>query len=111
MTPLELILTNPSLLSQLPPEVKAEVAEALEELAGRKAAQRAQDSFMEFVGKVWPAFIHGAHHQKMATAFEEVASGQCKRLIINMPPRHTKSEFASYLLASVVPWVSFLTRR
>ena len=98
MTPLELILTNPSLLSQLPPEVKAEVAEALEELAGRKAAQRAQDSFMEFVGKVWPAFIHGAHHQKMATAFEEVASGQCKRLIINMPPRHTKSEFASYLL-------------
>jgi predicted phage terminase large subunit-like protein len=34
----------------------------------------------------------------MATAFERVASGQLKRLIINMPPRHTKSEFASYLL-------------
>jgi predicted phage terminase large subunit-like protein len=98
MTPLELILKNPSLLSQLPPEVKAEVAEALEELSARKAAQRAQDSFMEFVSRVWPSFIHGAHHQKMAAAFEEVASGQCKRLIINMPPRHTKSEFASYLL-------------
>jgi hypothetical protein len=98
MTPLELILNNPSLLSQLPPEVKAEVAEALEELAARKSAQRAQDSFMEFVAKVWPSFIHGAHHKKMAEAFEEVASGQCKRLIINMPPRHTKSEFASYLL-------------
>jgi predicted phage terminase large subunit-like protein len=98
MTPLELILKNPSLLSQLPPEVKAEVAEALEELSARKAAQRAQDSFMEFVARVWPSFIHGAHHQKMAAAFEEVASGQCKRLIINMPPRHTKSEFASYLL-------------
>ena len=98
MTPLELILNNPNLLSQLPPEVKAEVAEALEELSARKAAQRAQDSFMEFVARVWPSFIHGAHHQKMAAAFEEVASGQCKRLIINMPPRHTKSEFASYLL-------------
>jgi predicted phage terminase large subunit-like protein len=34
----------------------------------------------------------------MAAAFERVANGTCKRLIINMPPRHTKSEFASYLL-------------
>jgi predicted phage terminase large subunit-like protein len=36
----------------------------------------------------------------MARAFERVANGECKRLIINMPPRHTKSEFASYLLPS-----------
>ena len=34
----------------------------------------------------------------MARAFERVANGDIKRLIINMPPRHTKSEFASYLL-------------
>ena len=34
----------------------------------------------------------------MADAFERVANGELKRLIINMPPRHTKSEFASYLL-------------
>jgi predicted phage terminase large subunit-like protein len=34
----------------------------------------------------------------MAEAFERVARGETKRLIINMPPRHTKSEFASYLL-------------
>ena len=43
-------------------------------------------------------FISGKHHGKMAEAFERVARGDCKRLIINMPPRHTKSEFASYLL-------------
>jgi predicted phage terminase large subunit-like protein len=36
----------------------------------------------------------------MADAFERVASGDLKRLIINMPPRHTKSEFASFLLPS-----------
>ena len=53
---------------------------------------------MDFVHKVWPNFIDGAHHAKMAAAFEKVARGDCKRLIINMPPRHTKSEFASYLL-------------
>jgi predicted phage terminase large subunit-like protein len=34
----------------------------------------------------------------MANAFERVAKGELKRLIVNMPPRHTKSEFASYLL-------------
>ena len=28
---------------------------------------------------------------------EDIASGKIKRLIINMPPRHTKSEFASFL--------------
>lgn len=64
-------------------------------LAKREAAA---DNFMLFVKKVWPMFIEGAHHIKMARAFERVARGECKRLIINMPPRHTKSEFASYLL-------------
>ena len=34
----------------------------------------------------------------MAAAFDRIADGTLKRLIINMPPRHTKSEFASYLL-------------
>jgi len=58
----------------------------------------AQEQFMSFVKKVWPSFIEGAHHEEMAQAFERVARGECKRLIINMPPRHTKSEFASYLL-------------
>ena len=74
------------------------VFELMEELEERKASQRSQDSFMEFVKRVWPSFIHGAHHKKMAEAFERVAAGKNKRLIINMPPRHTKSEFASYLL-------------
>ena len=33
----------------------------------------------------------------MADAFDKIADGKLKRLIINMPPRHTKSEFASHL--------------
>jgi predicted phage terminase large subunit-like protein len=33
----------------------------------------------------------------MAQAFDDIANGKLKRLIINMPPRHTKSEFASHL--------------
>jgi predicted phage terminase large subunit-like protein len=37
------------------------------------------------------------HHQIIADKLNQVAQGKIKRLIINMPPRHTKSEFASYL--------------
>ena len=67
----------------------------LEKLKDREIAHT---KFIKFVEKVWPTFISGAHHKRMAEAFERVARGECKRLIINMPPRHTKSEFASYLL-------------
>jgi predicted phage terminase large subunit-like protein len=63
-----------------------------------KHKENCQDNFMDFVHRVWPDFIDGAHHSEMAAAFERVANGKIKRLIINMPPRHTKSEFASYLL-------------
>jgi predicted phage terminase large subunit-like protein len=95
---LQALLDNKGTLNQLPPSVKAKIFELVEELEERKSAQQAQKSFMAFVQKVWPSFIHGAHHAKMAEAFERVAEGKIKRLIINMPPRHTKSEFASYLL-------------
>ena len=60
--------------------------------------EKAQNSFMAFVKAMWPGFIHGRHHAVMAKKFEDIAAGKLKRLIINMPPRHTKSEFASYLL-------------
>jgi predicted phage terminase large subunit-like protein len=64
-----------------------------------KAHKRAlcRESFLPFVKEMWAAFIAGKHHKIMADAFERVARGELKRLIINMPPRHTKSEFASFL--------------
>ena len=72
--------------------------EELDTTVEAKNKENCQENFMDFVHRVWPHFIDGAHHKKMAAAFERVARGECKRLIINMPPRHTKSEFASYLL-------------
>jgi len=59
--------------------------------------ERCRFHFIPFVNNMWSAFIAGKHHKDMADAFERVANGSLKRLIINMPPRHTKSEFASYL--------------
>jgi len=88
----------PKVLSALTiPEQEKLLAE-LEHLQQLKTRKLAQDRFIAFVKEAWPTFIAGRHHAKMAEAFERVAKGECKRLIINMPPRHTKSEFASYLL-------------
>ena len=56
-----------------------------------------QENFLDFVKHVWPSFIAGRHHRIFAEKLERVAKGELKRLIVNMPPRHTKSEFASYL--------------
>ena len=47
---------------------------------------------------MWPDFIEGSHHRHIADKFNKLATGEINRLIVNMPPRHTKSEFASYLL-------------
>jgi predicted phage terminase large subunit-like protein len=88
------------IINRLPKDEGEAVTEILDELNTRNLRKKASDDFMVFVQEMWPNFIHGRHHAKMARAFEEVARGDCKRLIINMPPRHTKSEFASYLLPS-----------
>lgn len=85
-------------LEHLPPEAQQKIGHLIAEARKIKTQQNVKTDFMSFVNYVWPNFIHGRHHKIMANAFERVASGECKRLIINMPPRHTKSEFASYLL-------------
>ena len=61
---------------KLPPEIRAKVGKLLEERSDITAQQQAQDSFMTYVNYVWPNFIHGAHHKKMAAAFERVARGE-----------------------------------
>jgi predicted phage terminase large subunit-like protein len=90
-----------SLLNNLGSIPEADLRRLLEDLDKLEVVKDREDAatnFMHFVKKVWPHFIEGAHHKRMARAFERVARGELKRLIINMPPRHTKSEFASYLL-------------
>ena len=88
----------PKILPILSEQEQRRLLLELETLAELKRKELAQERFLPFVKAVWPTFIGGRHHERMAAAFERVARGECKRLIINMPPRHTKSEFASYLL-------------
>ena len=85
-------------LHLLTEDEKRILLQEIEELEREDAKNLAQNDFMTFVRRMWPGFIPGRHHEIVAKAFENVVNGHNKRLIINMAPRHTKSEFASYLL-------------
>jgi predicted phage terminase large subunit-like protein len=76
----------------------AELKEALllkERLNTLTKQDACQSGFMSFIEHIWPEFICGRHHKVFAQKLEDIATGKINRLIINMPPRHTKSEFAS----------------
>jgi len=85
-------------MNMLSPEEQAMVLEQVREYDNALLREEGQEDFMKFVTTMWPGFIHGRHHALMARKFEQIANGEIKRLIINMPPRHTKSEFASFML-------------
>tara|TARA_R110000787_G_scaffold19819_1_gene59017 strand:- start:6393 stop:7916 length:1524 start_codon:yes stop_codon:yes gene_type:complete len=89
---------TPSVMSGLSGKDRGEVSRLLEALETSIRRERVSKSFISFAESVWPAFIEGSHHRKMAEAFKRVASGDLKRLIINMPPRMGKSQLASWLL-------------
>jgi predicted phage terminase large subunit-like protein len=50
---------------------------------------------LPFISYTMPAFEAGAHHRQFAEALERVERGECKRLMVFAPPRHTKSEIVS----------------
>ncbi len=66
-------------------------------LAQIEAREKARNNFLDFVKYVWPGFICGPHHKIMAEKFEKLVSGDIKRVVINIAPRHGKSELTSYL--------------
>jgi len=87
-------------ISRLPVDVRKEFKQLRVMHAEKRIQNKAKSDFLSFVKCVWPQFIEGAHHRHVAEKFNKLASGEITRLIVNMPPRHTKSEFASYLLPS-----------
>ena len=83
---------------KLPADVRRQFSLLANQYGEKKKTAGIQNNFMNFVKHVWPDFIEGKHHKRIADKFDRLAQGKIKRLIINMPPRHTKSEFGSYLL-------------
>ena len=85
-------------INKLPPDVRKEFMKLAIRLGEKKKESKIHSDFLTFVKHMWPEFIEGSHHKIISEKFNKLATGEIKRLIINMPPRHTKSEFASTLL-------------
>ena len=85
-------------LDKLPADVRRQFVLLANQYGEKKKQSSIRNDFLTFVKHVWPDFIEGSHHKRIAEKFNKLADGKIKRLIINMPPRHTKSEFGSYLL-------------
>ena len=84
----------------IPEEKLRHYLRLMEKQKALSTAEQARGDFMQYVHCIWEEFIQGEHHKIMAQKFNDLATGKIKRLIVNMPPRHTKSEFASFLLPS-----------
>jgi predicted phage terminase large subunit-like protein len=93
----EKILTEEQ-IEKLPIDARKEYRKLFLMKHEKKTKREISEDFLKFVKTVWPDFVEGSHHKKIAEQFNRLAEGKINRLIINMPPRHTKSEFASFLL-------------
>ena len=84
-------------ISSLPKNEQKELYMMLEKLEELKAVEKSQNSFLDFIKHVYPNYIIGEHHRRLAQLFEDIANGKKKRIIVNIAPRHGKSELISYL--------------
>lgn len=82
-------------IAHLPASDQKMLLDLVTKLETANKRQAATNTFLGFVKYMWPSFIEGQHHKIMARLFDDVIEGRKKRVIINMAPRHTKSEFAS----------------
>ena len=85
-------------IKKLPPDIRKDFYRLYLKYGEKKKVSKIQSDFLSFVKHIWPDFIQGYHHTIVAKKFNDLSTGKIKRLIVNMPPRHTKSEFASSLL-------------
>ena len=90
---LEQIAKNP----KTPPEIKRKAKELLSQYHDFMVQKIGKMSFLDFVKHVYPGYKVGPHHLKLAQIFEDIANGKKKRVIVNIAPRHGKSELISYL--------------
>lgn len=88
--------------------------ETLREIEAEQA-RRARTSFRRFIPISWPhveptEYVPGWHIDAVAEHMQAVADGEIRRLIINLPPRHTKSLPVSVLYPAW-RWITDPSRR
>lgn len=74
--------------------------EALARLTTSEEEEEAPETFESFVDQVNPRFNFFDHNYRLANVCERIASGELKRVMIFLPPRHSKSEMFSRLFSA-----------
>ena len=96
LTP-EQIAELQQMIPSLPDDEKRRVLGLIKEWYGQTTKELGKDEFLTFIDHVYPGYKVGPHHRRLAKIFEEIAAGKKKRVIVNIAPRHGKSEMISYL--------------
>ena len=96
LTPAQLFKLRQA-MPKMPAEKKRKVKALLEQYDTYLTQEIGKMSFLDFVKHVYPGYKVGPHHLKLAQIFEDIAAGKKKRVIVNIAPRHGKSELISYL--------------
>ena len=81
----------------MPEKQKRRVLDLIKAYEGQLTQQLGVSSFLDFIKHVYSDYKVGLHHLKLAHIFEDIAAGKKKRVIVNIAPRHGKSELISYL--------------
>jgi|TARA_R110000868_G_scaffold408099_1_gene690288 predicted phage terminase large subunit-like protein len=84
-------------LPTMPDAQKRRTALLLKEYEAQIAQTLGKLSFLDFINHVYPDYKVGPHHLKLIQVFEDIAAGKKKRVVVNIAPRHGKSELISYL--------------
>ena len=85
------------LLPHASPDEKREILRDLEFWESQQAQSLGQKKLLAFADHVYPGYKVGPHHKRLAKIFEDIANGVKKRVVVNIAPRHGKSELISYL--------------
>ncbi len=67
-----------------------------------RRVRQARTNLLDFTRFTMPEFRVSWHHKLVASKLDQFVKGDIKRLIISMPPRHTKSEFVSRRLPAYI---------
>jgi len=79
------------------PKEKVKLQSLLKAYKVKAVEKSGKETFLDFIQHVYPGYMIGAHHRHLAQIFEDIANGKKKRVIVNIAPRHGKSELISYL--------------
>ena len=81
----------------MPDKQRRRTLELLKQYDAQMTQSMGKESFLDFINHVYPGYKVGPHHLKLIQIFEDIAAGKKKRVIVNIAPRHGKSELISYL--------------